>query len=99
MIFGDRHFIHRWTWDRLCLSLVTSRAAAYRAPGQTNTSAAGNIAVVTGIGYGALLIGPPVIGFVSEHVSLLWGMAIVAACAPDHGAVGHAVAPPICAGE
>ena len=38
--------------------LVTSRAAAYRAPGQTNTSAAGNIAVVTGIGYGALLIGP-----------------------------------------
>ena len=62
--------------------LVTSRAAAYRAPGQTNTSAAGNIAVVTGIGYGALLVGPPIIGFVSENVSLLWGMAIVAACAP-----------------
>ena len=62
--------------------LVTSRAAAYRAPGQTNASAAGNIAVVTGIGYGALLVGPPVIGFVSEQVSLLWGMAIVAACAP-----------------
>ena len=62
--------------------LVTSRAAAYRAPGQTNASAAGNIAVVTGLGYAAIFVGPPIIGLLSENFSLFWGMAFVAACGP-----------------
>ena len=62
--------------------LVTSRAAAYRVPGQSNEAAAGNIAVVTGVGYCALLIGPPVIGLLSEMVSHWWGIFFVASCGP-----------------
>jgi len=56
--------------------------------------AARRVSVVSTIGYGAFLAGPPLLGFVGEHVGTLHSLLVVAAAMVPAAVLVLAVAPP-----
>jgi MFS family permease len=52
------------------------------------------VSAVATIGYCAFLVGPPLIGFLGEHIGLLHGLLVVLVLVALAGAVSHAAREP-----
>jgi cyanate permease len=57
-------------------------------------TAAARVSAVATIGYCAFLVGPPLIGFLGEHIGLLHGLLVVLVLVALAGAVSHAAREP-----
>ena len=57
-------------------------------------TAAARVSAVATIGYCAFLVGPPLIGFLGEHIGLLHGLLVVLVLVAVAGAVSHAAREP-----
>jgi MFS family permease len=67
---------------------------AVSAAGADADHAAGRVSVISSIGYSAFLAGPPVIGFLGAHLTVLRALLVVAAVLAVAALCGGIVAPP-----
>jgi MFS family permease len=75
------------------LGFPVGMSAAADAPAR----AAARVSVVASIGYCAFLAGPPLIGFLGQHVGVLRALVVVAALLALSAAIADALRPPACA--